>query len=541
MAAADGATKALPVINTVEIATPYGRLDMFRQFLQADGQLWNEDQVLQLEAGGDLRQYKDLLRDDHVKSTIEQRFTAVTAATWSVEPGDDSAIAKEAAEFVEANLERIGYDNVTRLALFAVFYGFSVTELLWDVIDWKGAPKFQWKAAQVRDRARFLFTPAGECYLNTTQANNAENRIWCRGTLDEPYFWIISTGDDYSDNPYGLGLAHQCFWLVRFKRDCIRWWMVYNEKYAMPTTVGTFPSGTSDEDIQRLLSALRSVLTENGIAIPATMTLANLEAKRQGSSDYKDFCTFIDEAISKVVLGQTLTTQVGSSGGNRALGQVHEGVSAKIQKSDSDLATESFNKGPITWLVQRNFGMDCPLPRVRREIEEKADLTELGQQLVWLDQLGFRPTLDLITDNWGAEFEDLGPPQPIAPVDPLTGLPKAPSAKPPNAPPNAANAKQRKSANDARFAAIFAAAAPRLFPDQAALDFAVDALGVKMSELASHLIVPLVDFADSVDPNQVLAHLSVAMPEWKDADLRQALSRTILVAKTFGHAYADRP
>jgi phage gp29-like protein len=527
-------------IQTVEIATPYGRLDIFRQFLQKDGRLWNEDIVLQLQAGGDLRQYKDLLRDDHVKSTIEQRFTAVTASTWSVEPGDDSPRAKEAADFVTENLERIGYDNITRLALFAVFYGFSVTELLWDVIDWKGSPKFQWKAAKVRDRARFLFTAGGDCYLNTNQSDAEKDRIYCLGTFEDPYFWIISTGDDYSDNPYGLGLGHQLYWLVRFKRDCIRWWMVYNEKYAMPTTVGTFPTNASDADIGKLLAAIRGVLTQNGIAIPASMTLENLEAKRQGSSDYQQFCTFIDEAISKVVLGQTLTTQVGSSGGNRALGQVHQGVSAKIQKSDSDLATESFNKGPITWLVQRNFGMDCPLPRVRREIEEKTDLTELGQQLVWLDQLGFRPTKDLITDNWGAEFDDLGPPQAAVAVDPLTGLPKPAPANPPK-PANAPNAKQRKASNDAKFAALFSSVAPRLFPDQVALDGAIDQLAVPMSMLASDLIIPIVDFAASVDPAQVLAHLSVAMPEWKDTELRRALAQTILVAKTFGHAYADRP
>src|ERR1700761_8491896 len=104
--AAAKAPNQLPPISKGEIAVPYGPRDLFRQFLTADGRLWNEDPVLQLEAGGDLRNYKDLLRDAHVKATLEQRFTAVTSSNWSVQagvkPGEEKpdALAQEAADFV---------------------------------------------------------------------------------------------------------------------------------------------------------------------------------------------------------------------------------------------------------------------------------------------------------------------------------------------------------------------------------------------------------------------------------------------------------
>jgi phage gp29-like protein len=544
---ADGTNAAtlMPNILTTEITPPYGKLDLYRQFLQKDGRLWNEDAVLMLEAGGDLRLYKDLLRDDHVKATLEQRFTAVTAATWSVIPGDESDRAKEAAKFVEDNLKRVGFDKVTRLMLHAVHYGFSVAEILWEVRD----GKFQWSSIKVRDRARFLFTPEGRCFLNTGAADTETSaRVWCDATPESPYFWIIATGDDYGDNPYGLGLAHQLFWLVRFKRDVIRWWMIYNEKYAIPTTVGTFPKGADNDDRARLLAALRSVLTENGVIIPEGFTLANLEAKRQGSSDYAAFITFVDEAISKIVLGQTLTTQVGNHGGNRALGSVHQGVATAIQKSDADLNCETLNLGPVTWLVQRNFGMDCPLPTVKREIEEPTDLDALAKQLGELDAMGFRPTLDLIQENWGEGFEDLGPP-PMTTIDPATGMPKdiqtgsaaPPTAKGGKAPPKGAS-KAKKAANDARFNAIFAAAMPHLFPDQTALDGALGALGGRMAQLSRELIVPLVDFAANRDPKEVLAQMQQGgLPkEWDDAKLRQSVADMITVSKTFGRVMGGR-
>lgn len=538
---ADGTQQAAtitPNILTTEITPPYGKLDLYRQFLQKDGRLWNEDVVLMLEAGGDLRLYKDLLRDDHVKATLEQRFTAVTAAQWSVIPGDESDRAKEAAKFVEENLKRVGFDKVTRLMLHAVHYGFSVAEILWEVRD----GKFQWKAIKPRDRARFLFTPEGRCFLNTGAADT-DARVWCDATPEAPYFWIISTGDDYGDNPYGLGLAHQLFWLVRFKRDVIRWWMIYNEKYAIPTTVGTFPKGASNDDRARLLAALRSVLTENGVIIPEGYTLANLEAKRQGSSDYHAFIQFVDEAISKIVLGQTLTTQVGHSGGNRALGQVHQGVASAIQKSDADLNCETLNLGPVTWLVQMNFGMDCPMPTVKREIEEPVDLTALVDQLAKLDAMNYRPTLQLVQDNWGEGFEDLGS-APLTTIDPATGNPKdvqpqgasgAPAAKP-------TGTKARKAANDAKFNAIFAAAIPHIFPDQEALDAGLAPMGLKMAELSRDLIVPLVNYAANQDQREVLARFQQGLPDgmWDDAKLRDTVARFIYVSKEIGRVYAKR-
>jgi phage gp29-like protein len=550
--AADGtpqaqATDQFPTILTTEITPPYGRLDLYRQFLQKDGRLWNEDPVLMLEAGGDLRLYKDLLRDDHVKSTLEQRATAVTSATWTVQPGDESERAKEAADFVEANLKRVGFDRVTRLMLYAVHYGFSVAEILWQVMPYKGSPKFQWQAIKPRDRARFLFTPAGRCFLNTGQYDDeTKGRIWCDATPEAPYFWIISTGDDYGDNPYGLGLAHQLFWLVRFKRDVIRWWMIYNEKYAIPTTVGTFPRNATVDERTRLLAALRSVLTENGVIIPEGFTLENLEAKRQGSSDYKSFIQFIDEAISKIVLGQTLTTQVGDHGGNRALGQVHESVGAKVQKADADLVCETLNEGPVTWLVQRNFGLDCPMPIVKREVEEKVDLTALASQLGELDAMGFRPLLELIQNNWGADFEDLGPPAPVI-IDPATGKPKdagpgVPGAPPkPGAKPPAGKSKGKRAANDAKFSAIFAAAIPHLFPDQVALDEGLGDLGARMAELSRDMLVPVVEHAASANPAELVAQLQQGLPGWDDTRLRDAVARVIFVSKTFGRSFAGRP
>lgn len=510
-----------------EIAVAYGERDITRSFLKPDGTLYNEDVVLQLQAGGDLRVYEDLLRDDQVASTFEQRRSAVTGSNWSVEPGAEDAASKAAALWLEENLNRVGWDTVTDRMLFARFYGWGVAELLWDVID----GKLGWREIKVRDRKRFLFQANGRGYLDTgVQSASPVGRIY----TDAPYFWNVTAGSDHSDNPYGRGLAHQLFWPVRFKRDGIRFWLVYLEKFAMPTAVGKMPA-TSDTGTnttlrrQRLLSAIKALQTQAGVVIPEDMTIELLEAKRTGSVDYDQLCKRMDAAISKIVVGQTLTSDVGDSG-SRALGDVHNSVRMDVVKSDADLICESFNRGPATWLTELNFAGAKP-PRVKREVEEKADLGALATQLVQLKTVGFRPKLTLVQANWGADMEENPDPPPA-----LRGL--GPDGKPlppkkpgqPGQPGEPDDDEQDPKGDQADFAAAIAS----MFPDQTAIDGALDVVETRLAQVSRELLNPVLNYAANHTPVQLLAAIQDALPGWNPDQLEQALARVIFVSRTWG-------
>lgn len=514
-----------------EIAVAYGERDITRAFLKPDGTLYNEDVVLQLQAGGDLRVYEDLLRDDQVSSTFEQRRSAVTGANWSVEPGAEDAASVAAATWLEENLRRVGWDSVTEQMLYARFYGWGVAELLWDVID----GKLGWREIKVRDRKRFLFQANGKGYLDTGVGSASPlGRIY----TEAPYFWNVSAGADHSDNPYGRGLAHQLFWPVRFKRDGIRFWLVYLEKFAMPTAIGKMPA-TSDTGTnttlrrQRLLAAIRALQTQAGVVIPDDMVIELLEAKRTGSADYGALHARMDAAIAKIVVGQTLTSDVGDSG-SRALGDVHNSVRMDLVKSDADLICESFNRGPATWLTELNFAGAKP-PRVSREVEEKADLGALATQLVQLKNVGFRPKLTLVQANWGADMEENPDPPPG-----LQGL--GPDGKP--LPPKPG---QRKPGDDPEQddqdddQANFAAAIAELFPDQGAIDGALDVVETRLAEMSRVLLNPVLDYAATHTPAQLLGAIAEALPGWKPDQLEQALARVIFVSRTWGRINGTAP
>ncbi|MFX5157705.1 DUF935 family protein, partial [Acinetobacter baumannii] len=89
-----------------------------------------------------------------------------------------------------------------------------------------------------------------------------------------------------------------------------------------------------------------------GVIIPKGMEIELLEAARSGTGDYKTLHDTMDETIAKAILGQTMTTDNGSS---KSQAEVHMEVRQDIVKADADLICESFNLGPVRWLTMFNF------------------------------------------------------------------------------------------------------------------------------------------------------------------------------------------
>ncbi|MDO6575377.1 phage portal protein family protein, partial [Staphylococcus pasteuri_A] len=77
-----------------------------------------------------------------------------------------------------------------------------------------------------------------------------------------------------------------------------------------------------------------------------------LEAARSGSADYETQRKALDQAISKIVLSQTMTTDNGSS---QSQAKVHSDVKEDVIKADADLICESLNNTAVTWLTNWNF------------------------------------------------------------------------------------------------------------------------------------------------------------------------------------------
>jgi phage gp29-like protein len=388
-----------PIVHR-EIATTGDGQDITRGMNA--GLMLPYDKVLRNRGGGNLEIYEAVLSEPQVESTFQQRRRAVTKCEWRVEPASDRRADKKAATFLEQQLRKIGWDMRTERMLYGVFYGYAVAEIIYG----RDGDMLTFEAIKVRNRRRFRFDADSRLRL-LTYANMTEGEL-----AEAPYFWHFATGADNDDEPYGLGLAHWCYWPVLFKRNGLKFWLIFCEKFGQPTAVGKYASGATDVERANLLSAIRAIQTDSGIIVPEGMMVELLEAARSGTADYKTLHDTMDETIAKITLGQTLTSNVGQGGGNRALGEVHRDVRQDLVKADADLVNESFNLGPATWLTRFNFP-DADPPRVVRELEEPEDLTDRAEREAKIFQMGFKPTLEYIQETYGGEWEEKELPEPL--------------------------------------------------------------------------------------------------------------------------------
>lgn len=380
--------------SMMEIATAGGGRDITRGFIPDNLIMAAGDTVLSTRGGGDYSIYEDIARDDQVKTCRQQRELALIGKEWWVEPGDSSRKAKKAADRLEAALNRLPWDDKTQKMLSAVLYGYAVAEVMW-ASDGRDITLADIK---VRNRRRFGFLPSGELRMRTL-ANQMDGEA-----LPPAKFWAFACGADHDDEPYGLGLGHSLYWPVFFKKNGLKFWLTFLEKFGQPTAVGKFPAGASDTEKNRLLQALASIQSSTAIRIPEGMVIELLEATRSGTADYTALYDRMNAAISKVYLGHTGSTDAtpGRLGGEDNAGDVRE----DLIKADADLICGSFNRGPARWLTYYNDGADVAPPRVWRKTEPPEDLKAAVDKDKTLFDMGFKPTIKYVTEKYGDGYEE---------------------------------------------------------------------------------------------------------------------------------------
>ena len=381
-----------------EIATTQDGNDVTRPFVK--GIVPSSD--ARLNSAIDWGIYKRVLIDDQVMSTLQQRRTAVVSRQWSVISGDDAdPRANAAAEAFSKTLKRIGWDRITDKMLFAIFHGYSVAEIIWQYRD--GLLDFG--AIKVRNARRFRYDDEGQLRLLKRNKMAGE-------PLPGRKFWVHKVGGADDDEPYGRGIAEWLYWPVTFKRNGLRFWNIFLDKFGSPTALGKYRPGTPKADVQKLLAALSAIATDSGVAIPEGMAIELLQAARSGTADYATMCRYMDGAISKVVLSQTMTTDDGAS---LSQANVHAGVKLEVIKSDADLMTDSFcgEDGPARWWTDVNFGPDVAAPIVQRDTEEEADLSLQAETDTKMKGLGWERTDESHQEVYGEGYQRVK-----APADP---------------------------------------------------------------------------------------------------------------------------
>jgi len=364
-------TKKQPI--TDEIAGHEKDLDVYAGWLK---RLENPDPTLRTEASGKgLKLYDEVDRDPHAGAVLQTRYLSVIGKEWEVLPGEEPSTkgrprtvtqSQKIAEFVENALKQTNFGQMRQELLQAILYGFYAAEIMWDVQNGVVLP------SRIRSKhpRRFSFTMDREPRL-LTPSDMIEGE-----PLPDRKFIVFSYGS--SDNPYGKGLGQKLWWPVWFKKNGIKFWLIFLEKFGMPTAIGKYPSGTLPEQQEALLDAIDAIQNETGIKIPDTMAIDLLEASRTGNVTYEALCQYMDRQISKAVLGQTATTE-GTPGklGNE---DSQDDTKQDIIEADAGLLDECLNHTLIRWIVDYNFPGVTHYPIFHTRTAEGEDLESLAKR-----------------------------------------------------------------------------------------------------------------------------------------------------------------
>ena len=407
---------------TDEIATIAKDIDIFSGWIN---RLENPDPVLRSEAAGKgLKLYDEVERDAHAGSVLQQRILAVVGKEWEIIPaktsrkqGRPASTTQEQgiADFVSEVLENCNFDQARQETLKAILYGFYCAEILWKAVE--NGLKIQKLIA--KHPRRFSFTMERELRLLTLQ-NMIEGE-----PVPDRKFIVFTYGD--SDNPYGRGLGQRLWWPVWFKKNGVKFWLVFLEKFGMPTVKGKYPPGTDPVQQQKLMDAIEAIQSDTGIKIPDSMDVEFLEASRAGTVTHEQLCDYMDRQISKAVLGQTLTTEIKGEG-SYAASQTHNDVRQEIIEADADLLDGCLNDTLIRWIVDYNFPGVTAYPKIKTYAGGKPDLTAQSQIDKTLSvDIGLPIARSYFYETYGipepAEGEELVNVPPKA--QPFSGLPGA--------------------------------------------------------------------------------------------------------------------
>lgn len=460
------------------------------------GIMRSSDEVLAAKGGvSGLAIYDDLERDPWVYACMQKRKLAVIARPWTVEPASEDARDKAAAERVRINLERIEFDALCYHLLDAILKGYAVGEVMWAVID----KEIGIQDILPKNARRFLFDDQAALRLKTP-ANTFV------GEPLPPRKFLVHRYGAKDGNPYGLGLGHKLWWPVFFKRSGISFWLQFLEKFGAPTVLGKYQAGTNIDELE---AALARIAHDAGVAIPEGAAIELIEAKRSGTGTQEQLIRYMDEQIAAAILNDGGAK--GSGGELAAAALLRNEVRLELVQADSDLLSIAL-ADLAAWITWYNDQKARP-PRITRTVAEPEDLKARAERDKILVDMGFRPTLAYIQEHYGGEWELKSPP-------PASG---------------------GGQGGGEAIPAEFAEGDPATFPDQAALDTALDAIPPEtLQSLMDQMIGPLIEeLRQAGGFDEAMALLEAKYPDMDTGKLEALLARVMFASEAWGQVNAE--
>ncbi|MFC5408018.1 DUF935 family protein [Larkinella bovis] len=313
------------VDNTIQIRTldrSRKTLDNWKTAMQSAESLLNPNRQLLYNL------YADIMLDEHLISVTDQRRLNVTGVTLMF--GKDGKENEAIGKLIDTE----AFEQLLEHILDSRFFGFSLIQNDFATI--------------INEQPQIKLVPRAHV---------------------KPGFGIVvgnpgdMTGIDYTQPPYDtlytpagraddLGLLLAAAPLVLLKRGDVSDWATFNEVFGQPLRVAYYnPMDPTQKPLLEKgmaeMGSMAYMILPDGAKVEFPTTYQTAAA-----DTYERFANRMDKAISKLIVGQTMTTEDGSS---RSQSEVHERTAGKIAQSDRRFALRILNSRIKPALIAQGY------------------------------------------------------------------------------------------------------------------------------------------------------------------------------------------
>ncbi len=309
---------------------------------------------------GGSQTYRRMLADPQVKACLQTKKFAALSQNWEVHAASESPEDQQIAAFVRSALLGLRGSVLDTLydVLDALAFGVSIVEINYCLIE-AGPDAGRVGLASLKSKDPSGFTFETDAFANVLALRGLDGAAYPPDKFLR-YCWL-----PLYESPLGQSDLRAAYkpWFV--KQQLLKWWAKYLEKFGLPTVTGTYdPNRGYGPDQQReLLGIVAQVHNESAVVLPSDMHLGLLETARAQAAGFAEAIEYLDRAIAKSILGQTLTTDSPAQGGSYALGAVHQDVLGfYVDKIQRDLEETVIGAQLLAPLVAYNFGPQAARP-----------------------------------------------------------------------------------------------------------------------------------------------------------------------------------
>lgn len=350
--------------------------------------------IMRAADGGDVEAYFELAeeieeRDPHYVAQLATRKRSVAQLPITVKARSDDTDDQKFAGFVRDWIEEGHLRSSMFDMLDAIGKGISFTEVNWQVKNRLLYPnRLTWRTQRF-----FTFDEVDRetPLLRDTQGNLplAEHKFVVHRSRVKSGLIIKSS------------IARVGMWAWMFKAFTQRDWATFVNNYGQPIRIGRYGPNATEEQKDILWHAVRDIAGECATIMPADMKIEFVETGTKSTSTdmYQQRADWLDRQVSKLILGQTTTTDAVSGG--HAVAKEHRLVQEDIERSDALDLSDTLNASLIPNLIAFNFGPQKHYPVLQIGRPDEVPIGEFSEAFSKLAPQGLTAGLNYMRDRLG--------------------------------------------------------------------------------------------------------------------------------------------